>query len=214
MSFPPQRPGTDRPVSIVIVDDHPLVREGLRRVIGAEPRFLLVGEAESVEHALELDVDEVDVCTLDLSLPGTSGIDGISVLQANWPDARILVLTVHGEQTHAAACAKRGAAGFLSKSSPPGEIRAAISSLAAGGTHFAARDTRAATTTDAAMRLTVREFQVLGLLARGLRVTDIAQSIGISVKTASTHKMRLQQKLGANSTAQIVVMARSRGLLT
>lgn len=202
----------DGSVSIVIVDDHPLVREGLSRVIAAQPSFRLVAEADSIEQALGLTVEDVDVCTLDLSLPGTSGIDGISMLQQKWPSARILVLTVHGEESHAAVCAKRGAAGFLSKSAPPSEIRHAISALALGGSHFSAPALAAMTEGDGT-HLTSREREVLGMLARGQRVTDIARTIGVSVKTISTHKMRLQRKLGAGNTAQIVGLARVQGLL-
>jgi DNA-binding NarL/FixJ family response regulator len=155
-----------------------------------------------------LDLDGVDVCTLDLSLPGTSGLDGIGALKAKWPQVRILVLTVHGEDTHAPVCAERGAAGFLSKSAPPSEIRAVISTLAAGGRHFPPL-----AELPGGGHYTTRELEVLRMLHRGQRVTDIARAFGVSVKTISTHKMSLQKKLGAANTAQILERARAQGLL-
>ncbi|MEN9645386.1 MAG: hypothetical protein RL238_2055 [Actinomycetota bacterium] len=205
---------TDGSVSIVIVDDHPLVREGLGRVMADDPTFRVVGEADSVEAALALPVDHADVVTLDLSLPGVGGIDGIALLGERWPTAGILVLTVHREDTHAASCAQRGAAGFLSKDASPQEIRAAVTAIANGGQYYSTTALAAILGGREEVRLSARELEVLHALAAGQRITDIAAQLGVSVKTASTHKMRLQRKLGANNTAQIVVMARNRGLLS
>jgi DNA-binding NarL/FixJ family response regulator len=203
-----------RTVSIVIIDDHPLVREGLARVIAEREDFDLAGEADSIEQALELDLGHVDVCTLDLSLPGIGGLEGMSALREKWPNARLLVLTVHPETTHAAACAQRGAAGFLSKSASPDEIRAAIADVAIGGQYFSETGLAAIMQQRDEIQLTTRELEVLRLLARGQRITDIAHQLQVSVKTVSTHKMRLQRKIGASNTAQIAVIARARGLLT
>jgi DNA-binding NarL/FixJ family response regulator len=198
----------ERPIAVVIIDDHPLVREGLRRVIEGKRATRLVGEAASVDEALALHSDEVDVCTLDLSLPGTSGLDGIAPLKAKWPGVKVLVLTVHGEDTHAPVCAERGADAFLSKSAPPSEIRRVIALIAAGGRHFPPL-----TNEPGSGRYSVRELEVLRMLDRGQRVTDMARALGVSVKTISTHKMSLQNKLGAATTAQILERARAQGLL-
>lgn len=198
----------ERPIGVVIIDDHPLVREGLRRVIDGRRGARLVAEAASVDEALALPLDDVDVFTLDLSLPGTSGLDGIPLLRAKWPAAKILVLTVHGADTHAPLCAERGADGFLSKSAPPSEIRSVVAELAAGGRHFPA----GALAVEPG-RYTSRELEVLRMLDHGQRVTDIARAFGVSVKTISTHKMSLQKKLGAANTAQILERARAQGLL-
>lgn len=201
-------------VSVVIVDDHPLVREGLERVIANDDRFRVTGMAESIEGALALDSTDVDVVTLDLSLPGVGGLEGIERIRAKWPQARVLVLTVHPEDTHAAACAQHGAAGFLSKNASPTEIRTAVAGLAAGGQYFSAVALEAIVSNRGEVRLSPRETEVLRRLAAGQRITDIADAMGVSIKTASTHKMRLQRKLGATNTAQIIVMARNRGLLS
>ena len=202
-----------RTISIVIIDDHPLVREGLARVIGQRDDFSVVGEVDSIEAALQLDLERVDVCTLDLSLPGVGGLEGMHALRERWPGVRLLVLTVHPEDTHAAACAQRGAAGFLPKSASPNEIRTAIAGVADGGQYFSETALAAIVQRREQVPLTTRELEVLRLLARGQRITDIAHQLGVSVKTVSTHKMRLQHKLGASSTAQIVVIARQRGVL-
>jgi DNA-binding NarL/FixJ family response regulator len=201
-------------VSVVIVDDHPLVREGLERVIAGDPRFRVAGMADSIEGALAIDAAHVDVVTLDLSLPGVGGLEGIQRIRHKWPDARVLVLTVHPESTHAAACAQHGAAGFLGKSASPTEIRTAVSALAAGGQYFSATALEAIVSHPHEIRLSPRESEVLRRLAAGQRITDIAEEMGVSIKTASTHKMRLQRKLGASNTAQIIVLARNRGLLS
>ncbi len=201
-------------VSILIVDDHPLVREGLERVMAEEPAFRVVAVAESIEAALAAGVESVQVITLDLSLPGVGGLEGIDALLEHWPDARVLVLTVHPESTHAAACATHGAAGFLSKSAAPAEIRAAVAAIAAGGQYFSPAALEAIFGRRAEARISPREMEVLRGVAAGQRITDIAQSMGVSIKTASTHKMRLQRKLGASNTAQMVVIARNRGLLS
>jgi DNA-binding NarL/FixJ family response regulator len=198
----------------VIVDDHPLVREGLERVVSGDGRFEVVGQADSIESAAALRLDHVDVVTLDLSLPGVGGLDGIESIRRKWPTAKILVLTVHPESTHAAACAQHGAAGFLSKNATPTEIRTAVASLAVGEQYFSAAALDAIVNSRGDVRLSPREFEVLQRIAAGQRITDIADEMGVSIKTASTHKMRLQRKLGAANTAQIVVMARNRGLLS
>jgi DNA-binding NarL/FixJ family response regulator len=201
-------------VKVVIVDDHPLVREGLERVITGDERFRVAGMADSIERAIALDDDHVDVVTLDLSLPGVGGLEGIERIRSKWPQARILVLTVHAEETHAAACAQHGAAGFLSKHASPTEIRTAVAGLAAGGQYFTAAALEAIVSNRNEARLSPRESEVLRRLAAGQRITDIAEQMGVSIKTASTHKMRLQRKLGAANTAQIIVMARNHGLLS
>lgn len=203
-------------VSVLIVDDHPLVREGLERVMADGSSFHVVDAVESVEAALASTadgVDDVDVVTLDLSLPGVGGLDGIDLLRSRWPRAAVLILTVHGEDTHAAACAQHGAAGFLSKNAAPAEIRAAVAAVAAGAQHFSATAMDHIVHQQDTMRISPREMEVLRAIAAGQRITDIAAIMGVSIKTASTHKMRLQRKLGASNTAQMVVIARNRGLL-
>ena len=201
-------------MDVLIIDDHPLVREGLERVMAASDTLTVVAEAESIEDALELDVDRVDVVTLDLSLPGMGGLEGMGLVRTKWPGAKILVLTVHPESTHAAACAQHGADGFVSKNASPADIRRAIADVADGARHFSPTALAAIDAGTPHVVLTPREAEVLRRLAAGQRITDVAVAMGVSVKTASTHKMRLQRKLGASNTAQIVVIARNLGLIS
>ncbi len=201
-------------VSMLIIDDHPLVREGLGRVLAAADELRVVAEAESIETALDLALDHVDVVTLDLALPGIGGLEGMGMIRSRWPAAKVLILTVHPEATHAPACAQHGADGFVSKSATPSEIRNAILTVADGGRHFSESVLAASAERPTRVMLSPREAEVLRRLAAGQRITDVASAMGVSVKTASTHKMRLQRKLGANNTAQIVVMARNIGLIS
>jgi DNA-binding NarL/FixJ family response regulator len=201
-------------MDVLIIDDHPLVREGLERVMAASDTLHVVAEAASIEEALELQVDHVDVVTLDLSLPGIGGLEGMGLVRTKWPRAKILVLTVHPESTHAAACAQHGADGFVSKNATPADIRRAIADVAGGGRHFSSTAREAIDAGTPHVVLTPREAEVLRRLAAGQRITDVAVAMGVSVKTASTHKMRLQRKLGASNTAQIVVIAGNLGLIS
>lgn len=207
--------GIDGTVHVLVVDDHPLVREGLERVLSSQPSQRVVASVDSIEAALALDLDRVDVCTLDLSMPGgVGGLEGIAELQARWPGVRVLVVSMHPESTHAPACLHRGAAGFVSKSASPDVIRRAVASVAAGGQYFSPTSLAAiATGAAGAASLSPRELEVLRMLADGERITDIATALHLSIKTASAHKMRLQRKLGAANTAQIVVIARAQGVL-
>ena len=201
-------------VRVLVIDDHPLVREGLERIVAARAECSVVGSADSIESAIRLDLPRVDVCTLDLSLPGMGGLEGISALQQRWPSVRVLVISMHPEGTHAQACVHRGASGFISKSAAPDDIRSAVLAVAAGVQYFSSESL--ATTAGGphvAPALSTRELQVLRLLEDGSRLTDIARMLGVSIKTASAHKMRLQHKLGASNTAQIVVIARAKGVL-
>lgn len=203
-----------RRVSMLIIDDHPLVREGLGRVVATDPGLHVAAEADSIESALDLGIDHIDVVTLDLSLPGIGGLEGMGAIRSRWPAARVLILTVHPEATHAPACAQHGADGFVSKSASPHDIRTAITTVADGGSYFSADTIAASAARTTRVMLSPREAEVLRRLAAGQRITDVAIAMGVSVKTASTHKMRLQRKLGANNTAQIVVIARSMGIIS
>ena len=204
----------DTAVRVLVIDDHPLVREGLEGIIDGHSACRVVGSADSVETAVALDLDRVDVCTLDLSLPGISGIEGITALRSRWPSARVLIVTMYPESSHAASCLQRGAAGFVSKGASPDVIRTAVTRVAGGDKYFSADSlVVGASHTGGSPVLSSRELEVLRLLADGARITDIATRLGLSIKTASAHKMRLQRKLGASNTAQIVVIARERGVL-
>jgi DNA-binding NarL/FixJ family response regulator len=189
-----------------------MVREGLALLLSRHEALHVVAQAASIEEALALTIDHVDLVLLDISMPERSGLEAVPDVRERWPQAQIVIVTVHAQATYGDAAARLGAAGFISKSARPGEIRDAVLHVAAGGTWFPDGDTSApprATPPD----LTAREREILALLARGERATDIASTLQLSVKTVSGHKVRLAKKLGAANSEQIGLLAREMGLL-
>jgi len=206
-------------IRVLIADDHQLVREGLRGLLEAAPEFEVVSEAANGDEALALVRQrDFDVALLDLSMPGLSGIDLIVRLKHEKPALRILVLSMHGEQQYAARALKAGASGYLTKDSASELLVSALRKVAAGGVHIS--DTAAAAlvghTAGAEAphtRLSDREFEVFRLLAAGRSPTEIGAQLHLSVKTISTHKARILQKLGLSGTAELVRYAMENGLL-
>jgi two-component system, NarL family, invasion response regulator UvrY len=195
-------------IRILLVDDHSIVRDGLKRILAATTDLEVAGEAASGEAALALvKANDYDVAMLDLSMPGLSGIDLIKRLKLEKPKLRILVLSMHGEQQYAARALKAGAAGYLNKDSAADQLLSVLRKLAAGGVHIG--DAAAASLLQSGDKaphesLSDREFEVLRLLVDGLGPTDIGERLHLSVKTVSTHKTRILEKLNVTSTAELV----------
>jgi DNA-binding NarL/FixJ family response regulator len=205
---------------IVIADDHAIVREGLKRIVGDVADMQVVGEAadgtEVMQRVREL---EFDVLVLDLSMPGRSGMELIKLVKAEKPKLRILVLSMHQELQYAVRAIKSGASGYLTKESAPAQLEQAIRKVASGG---------AFVTSEVAEQLALgampgsegkpheslsdREFEVFRLLAAGASVTDIAARLKLSVKTVSTHKANLMQKMGLANSSELVRYAMKHGL--
>jgi len=205
---------------IVIADDHAIVREGLKRIVGDVADMQVVGEAadgtEVMQRVRELDFD---VLVLDLSMPGRSGMELIKLVKAEKPKLRILVLSMHQELQYAVRAIKSGASGYLTKESAPAQLEQAIRKVASGG---------AFVTPEVAEQLALgampgseghpheslsdREFEVFRLLAAGVTVTDIAARLKLSVKTVSTHKANLMQKMGLQNASELVRYAMKHGL--
>ncbi|MEW6689818.1 MAG: response regulator transcription factor, partial [Pseudomonadota bacterium] len=176
----------------------------------------VAGEAASGDAALALvRANDYDVALVDMSMPGLSGIDLVKRLKAEKPALRLLVLSMHGEQQYAARALKAGASGYLTKDSASSQLVSAIRKIAAGGVHIS--EAAAASLVSAAKEphqaLSDREFEVLRLLATGLSPTEIGERLHLSVKTVSTHKARLLEKLGLGSTAELVRYAMENKLL-
>ena len=195
-------------IRILLVDDHSIVRDGLKRILAATTDLEVAGEAASGEAALALvKANDYDVAMLDLSMPGLSGIDLIKRLKLEKPKLRILVLSMHGEQQYAARALKAGAAGYLNKDSAADQLLSVLRKLAAGGVHIG--DAAAASLLQSGEKpaheaLSNREFEVLRLLIEGLGPTEIGERLHLSVKTVSTHKTRILEKLNVRSTAELV----------
>jgi DNA-binding NarL/FixJ family response regulator len=195
-------------IRVLIADDHKIVRDGLKRILAAASGIEVAAEAATGDEALALARSgEYDVAMLDMSMPGLSGIDLIKRLKIEKPGLRILVLSMHGEPQYAARALKAGASGYLNKDSAAEALLGALRKIAAGGVHVS--ETAAAALLQAGEKsphdaLSDREFEVLRLLAGGLGPTEIGEKLHLSVKTVSTHKARILDKLGLGSTAELV----------
>ncbi len=204
--------GVHAMIRLVIADDHTIVREGLKQLLSAASDLVIAGEAQNgfevLSRVRELDFD---VLLLDMSMPGKSGIDLIRQIHAERPKLRILVLSMHEEEQYAVRAIKSGAAGYLTKESASAQLVAAIRRVAAGGafiTPAVAEQLALASMPQADgpphSTLSNREYQVFQMIVSGRSISDIADSLNLSVKTISTHKARVLQKMGLSGTAELV----------
>jgi len=206
-------------IRVLLADDHEIVRDGLKRILGACGDLQVAGEAANGDEALALArANDYDLALLDMSMPGLSGIDLVKRLKAEKPKMKLLVLSMHGEPQYAARALKAGAAGYLTKDSAAEKLVGAIRKVAGGGllvSEAAAAGLLAASTGEGPLhsRLSDREFEVFKQLAGGASPTEIARRLHLSVKTVSTHKTRIQEKLGLSSTAELVRYALENQLL-
>lgn len=207
-------------IKIVIADDHAIVREGLKRIVASAEDMEVAGEAADGTEAL-LRVRELgfDVLMLDLSMPGRSGMELIKLVKAEKPKLKILVLSMHEELQYAVRAIKSGASGYLTKESAPAQLLQAIRKIAGGGAFITAEVAEqlalgAMPGSVAAPHesLSNREFEVFRLLATGVSVTDIANRLTLSVKTVSTHKANLMQKMGLSNASELIRYALKHGL--
>lgn len=207
-------------IKVVIADDHALVREGLKRIVSDIPDMRVCGEAangiEVMQRVRELSFD---VLMLDLSMPGRSGMELIKLVHAENPALRILVLSMHQELQYAVRAIKSGASGYLTKESAPDQLEQALRQVAAGGAFISsevaqqlALGAMPGISAVAHESLTDREFEVFRLLAAGVSVTDIGIQLNLSVKTISTHKANLMQKMGLTNPSELIRYALKHGL--
>ena len=203
-------------IRILVADDHKIVRDGLKRFLAGAADLEVAAEAANGDEALALvKAGEFDVAMIDMSMPGLSGIDLIKRLKIEKPKLRILVLSMHGEHQYAARALKAGAAGYLNKDSAAEALLGALRKIAAGGVHIseaAAASLLQSGDKSPHQTLSDREFEVLRLLVEGLGPTEIGDKLHLSVKTVSTHKARILEKLGLGSTADLVRYALDKKL--
>jgi DNA-binding NarL/FixJ family response regulator len=206
-------------IRVLLADDHGLVREGLRGILAKGADIEVAAEAANGDEVLALvRKQDFDLVLLDLSMPGLSGLALIKRIKAEKPKLRILVLSMHGEAQYAARALKAGASGYLTKDSAASQLLGAIRKIAAGGVQIseaaAALLIGASTAGDVPLHdaLSDREYEVLRRIVAGGTVTDIAQALSVSVKTISTHKARILQKLNLAGTADLVRYAIEHGL--
>ncbi len=206
---------------VVLVDDHAVVRAGLRRVLDAEPDIEVVGEAGTARDAiLETRSAKPEVILLDVVMPGESGIDALPKLLMEAPEAKVLVLSMQDDPRYVREAFAAGAMGYVLKEAADSEVVAAVRAVAAGNRYLhpalgarvvsAEEEARAATEADP---LSDREREVLRLLALGHTNQEIAEMLYISVRTAETHRSHIMQKLRLRTRAELVRYALASGLL-
>lgn len=205
-------------IRVLVVDDHPVVREGVATVLDAEPDIEIAGAAGSAEELLD-DVVRLlpDVVLLDLALPGISGVEAIARLTRLVPAIRVVVFSAHDNDEAVVAAVRAGARGYIVKGAPGSEIVRAVREVAGGNSYLngpaaaaVAAEVRRPRASDG---LTPREHEVLRLVGDGLSNKQIAGSLGISERTAKFHVRQIMTKLGADNRAQAVALATRRRLL-
>lgn len=200
---------------ILIADDHPIVRHGVKQVLADDPDMEIVAEARDGDEALRLARElEWDVAILDFSMPGRSGFDLLADLRREFPARPVIILSIHAEQMHAARVLRAGGAGYLNKSSAPQELARAVRKVAAGGRYVSAALAELLATDlagDASRalheQLSDREYRVMWLLASGRQINEIARDMQLRPSTVSTYRTRVFQKLRLRNNAELVQYA-------
>jgi DNA-binding NarL/FixJ family response regulator len=203
-------------IRVLVIDDHPIVREGLVTVLADQPEIEVVGAAGSAAEARSLLAQaRPEVALLDLELPDVNGLDALPTLLAAWPDLRILVFTAYDGEERVQRALEAGAKGYLLKGVPVAEIVRAVQRVHRGGVYLEARVAAQARVTlgRATSRLTERERHVLRQAADGLSNKQIAHHLGITERTVKFHLTSIFLKLDAENRAQAVALAIQRGLI-
>ena len=199
-------------IRVVIADDHRILREGLKQLLQSAPDLTVVGEAGDGHEVLaQVRGTDFDVLLLDMSMPGKSGMELIRQVKAERPKLRVLVLSMHEEHQYAVRSIRAGASGYLTKESAALELVAAIRKVAGGGAYISAEVAEQLALASMPRAegpphtlLSDREYQVFRRLVAGAAVTQIAGDLNLSVKTVSTHKARLMEKLGVGNQAELI----------
>ncbi len=208
-------------IRIFIADDHPIVRQGLRRIVEADPGMAIAGEAgdaPSLRSGLERTA--TDVVLLDVSMPGGLFLETLRELRAKYPTVRVLVLSVHPEDQWAVRALRAGASGYLTKDHSPDQLLEAIRRVYRGGKYVSPTlaEHLAEHLDGGAQRaphelLSDREFEVMRRLGSGLTVSQIASELAISAKTVSTYRTRILEKMAVATNAELVRYASEHGLI-
>lgn len=197
--------------NVLIVDDHPIVRRGLKQVLQDEPDFSVLEAGDAREALHEIKAQPVDLVIADIDLPGMNGIELLKEIKQQYKNTPVLMLSVYPEDQVAVRVLRAGAAGFLSKETAPEQLVVAIRKILDGGKHISERvadllvmNLGASSERSMHEKLSDREFQILSLFGEGKTVKQIAESLSLSVPTVSTYRARILDKMEMKSTAELV----------
>jgi DNA-binding NarL/FixJ family response regulator len=214
------------PIRVLIADDHPLIRSGLRALLEREGEFQVVGEASDGYEAIELATHlKPDVAMLDVGMPRLNGIDAAQHISERLPKVRIVVVSMHSDEAYVLRALKSGARGYLLKASSETDILAGIRAVAAGHAYFSPKITkllveeyvnemRRRGAEDSYDLLSIREKEILQLLVEGKANREIAEMLHISVSTVETHRNNVFQKLGIHNLPELILYAVRKGLVS
>src|SRR5436190_4290174 len=208
-------------ISVVVIDDHAVVREGLKRIISENPGMAVSGEAGDGYEALKVvKSSPCDVVLLDITMPNKNGLDVLKQIRAESPRLPVLILSMHAEDQYSIRVLRAGAAGYLTKESAPAKLVQAIRKVVRGGkyvTSTLAEKLVVGLDSDPSKAphqiLSDREYQVLCLIASGKTVSQIAEELALSVKTISTYRVRILDKLQMKNNAELTRYAIKQGLV-
>jgi DNA-binding NarL/FixJ family response regulator len=208
-------------IKVLVADDHGIVRRGLRQILTETPDIVVGGEAATADEVIrQVQKEHWTVVLLDLKLPGSSGLELLMQVRRERPQLAVLILTMYPEEQYAVRALKAGAAGFLTKETAPDKLVDAVRKVAAGGRYVSAElaETLASLLAGEGKgapheRLSDREFEVLKMLASGRTVSQVAETLSLSVKTVSTHRTRLLKKMNMSTNAELTHYAVRNGLV-
>jgi len=200
-------------IKILLVDDHPLVRDGLRARLEAMPQFRVVAEAGGAAEALEQAAQfEVDLVLMDINMRDTNGIEATAQFRAAFPRIAVLILSMHDKLEYVSQAIRAGARGYVLKDAPGKDIVLAIETVMSGGIYYSAALARQLAQPQMPdMQLTTREQEVLRHLARGESNKQIARALDLSVRTVETHRLNIKRKLGIEGQAELIRFAVQNG---
>lgn len=204
----------------MLVDDHAVVRAGVRRLLEQDTRFEVVAECDSGERAYQQFGEYLpDITVIDLSMPGMGGMEAINRITTRYPTAKLLVLSMHESAAFASQALKAGARGYLAKNGLAEELIGALESIAKGQTYINATISKQiaqqflTNKNNPLQQLSTREFEIFRLLAEGIDSIDIGKKLNISGKTVANYQTAIKQKLGINNSVELVRLAIRSGLI-
>jgi two-component system, NarL family, invasion response regulator UvrY len=207
------------PVTVLLVDDHAVVREGYSRLLERHGDIAVIGEAGDADTAYAMFCSlDPQIVVMDISMPGTSGIEALRRILLYKPQARVLVFSMHEDIIFVRRALQAGAFGYITKASAPDVLVQAVHTIAGGKKYLSLEIAQKlalgylAADGDAAGSLSAREFEVLRLLTQGQSIREIAQSLGLNAKTVANHQSAIKQKLGAETAIQLLTKAGQLGL--